>query len=76
MQPTTHHPPHIYLDDTWYIITSSVYGGRRLLQSVGHKDLVRDQLKALAVEFEITWLPGSSWIITATSWSKSMSALN
>jgi len=36
MQPTNHHPPHVYLDDTWYLITSRVYDGRYLLQSAGH----------------------------------------
>jgi putative transposase len=60
MRPITHHPPHIYLDDTWYIITSSVYGGHRLLQPAGHKDLVRDQLKALVVEFGLTL---AAWVI-------------
>ncbi len=53
MQPPTHHPPHIYLDDTWYLITSRVYDGRRLLRPEGHKELVRDQLKALVTEFKL-----------------------
>lgn len=60
MRPTSHHPPHIYLDDTWYIITSSVTGGRRLLSPNGHKDLVRDRLKALVVEFGLTL---AAWVI-------------
>jgi hypothetical protein len=54
MRPTSHHPPHIYFDDTWYMITSSVTGGRRLLSPAGHKDLVRDGLKALVVQFPLT----------------------
>jgi putative transposase len=53
MVSTGHHPPHIYLDDTWYVITSSVYGGRPLLQTGSHKALVRDQLNALVVEFKL-----------------------
>jgi putative transposase len=60
MRPTTHHPPHIYLDDTWYMITSSVYGGRYMLQPEGYKDLVRDQLKALVAEFKLIL---AAWVV-------------
>jgi putative transposase len=48
-----HHPPHIYLDNTWYIITASTRGKQRLLHSAGYKELVRDQLKVLVTEFHI-----------------------
>lgn len=54
MQPTSHHPPHIYLDDTWYMITSQVYDGRRLLRPDTHKEVVRDQLRALITEFKLS----------------------
>ena len=37
-----HHPPHIYLDDTWYIITASICRKQYLLRPQGYKDLVRD----------------------------------
>jgi len=57
---TNHHPPHIYLDDTWYIITASVYRGHRLLRPEGHKNLVWGQLKALVDEFELTL---AAWVI-------------
>jgi REP element-mobilizing transposase RayT len=60
MRPTSHHPPHIHLDDTWYLITSSVAGGRRLLSPGGHKDLVRDRLRALVVEFQVRL---AAWVI-------------
>ncbi len=60
MRPTTHHPPHIYMDDTWYMITSSVYGGRCLLRPNGYKDLVRDHLKILVVEFKLIL---AAWVI-------------
>lgn len=60
MQPTCHHPPHIYLDDTWYMITSPVRDGQRLLRPEGCKDLVRDQLKALVVEFKLNL---AAWVI-------------
>jgi putative transposase len=55
-----HHPPHVYLDDTWYMITGAVYQKRRLLQPEGHKDLVRDQLKTLVVEFGLRL---AAWVI-------------
>jgi putative transposase len=60
MQPTTHHPPHIYLDDAWYIITSPVYDGRRLLQPAGHKEMVREQLKILVTEYSLKL---AAWVI-------------
>jgi putative transposase len=60
MQPTSHHPPHVYLDDAWYIITSAVYRGQHLLRPAGHKDLVRDVLKTLVVEFKLTL---AAWVI-------------
>ncbi len=60
MHLTSHHPPRIYLDDTWYLITSSVNGGRRLLAPDGHKEMVRDRLKALVAEFEIGL---AAWVI-------------
>jgi len=57
---TDHHPPHVYLDDTWYMFTASVYRGHRLLQPRSHKELVRDQLKALVDEFKFTL---AAWVI-------------
>jgi len=60
MQPTCHHPPHIYLDDTWYMITSPVRDGCHVLKPEGHKELVRDQLKALVVEFKLNL---AAWVI-------------
>jgi REP element-mobilizing transposase RayT len=60
MRPTTHHPPHVYLDDTRYMITSRISDEQRLLEPAGHKDLVRDQLKALVLEFKLTL---AAWII-------------
>ena len=48
-----HHPPHIYLDDTWYIITTPIYQKHSLLRPQGHKELVRDELKTLVIEFRL-----------------------
>jgi putative transposase len=60
MHALGHHPPHIYLDDTWYSITASAYHRKRLFERDGHKDLVRDQLKTLIVEFRLQL---SAWVI-------------
>ncbi len=60
MSQSLHHPPHIYLDNTWYTITGAVYQKRRLLQPEGYKDLVRDQLKTLVVEFGLQL---AAWVI-------------
>jgi putative transposase len=55
-----HHPPHIYLDNTWYFITGAIYQKHHLLQPNGHKELVRDRLKALIVEFNLRL---AAWVI-------------
>ncbi len=60
MSKPVHHPPHIYLDDTWYMITGAIYQKCRLLQAAGYKDLVRDQLKTLVVEFGLQL---AAWVI-------------
>jgi putative transposase len=60
MSRTIHHPPHIYLDDTWYMITGAVYQNRRLFQSEGYKEIVRDQLRKLVVEFGFRL---AAWVI-------------
>ncbi len=55
-----HHPPHVYLDTTWYMVTASTCRREHLLRPAGHKELVRDQLKALLVEFNIRL---TAWVI-------------
>lgn len=60
MPQTSHHPPHIYLDDTWYMITSAIYQRRRLLEPDGHKELVCGQLKTLVSEFGLRL---AAWVI-------------
>jgi putative transposase len=54
-----HHPPHVYLDSTWYFVTASIHNRQHLLRSIGHKDFVRDQLKALVVEFQVQLAAGA-----------------
>ncbi len=58
--PSLHHPPHVYLDDTWYFVSSSTYQRHRLLEPLGHKELVREQLRALVAEFHLNL---AAWVI-------------
>jgi putative transposase len=60
MPQESHHPPHIYLDDTWYIVTGAIHEKRLLLRPQGYKDLLRDQLKLLAAEFGLQL---AAWVI-------------
>ena len=55
-----HHPPHVYLDGAWYLITASTLKRRRFLQPAGHKELLRDQLRLLAVAFRCRL---AAWVI-------------
>jgi len=55
-----HHPPHIYLDDTWYIITAATLNHAHLLSRETAKTLVSDTLKELIIEFGITL---RAWVI-------------
>ncbi|RLC75718.1 MAG: hypothetical protein DRJ03_21590, partial [Chloroflexi bacterium] len=55
-----HHPPHVYLDDTWYIITASTLNHAPFLTSDRAKVLVRDKLKSLIVAFNVRLL---AWAI-------------
>ena len=60
MPQVQHHPPHIYLDDTWYAITSSVYGRHRWLAGDVNKTIVRDKLKELIATFKVSL---AAWVI-------------
>jgi putative transposase len=55
-----HHPPHIYLDDTWYIITSATLGHALYLASAQAKTLLRDTLETLVKELSISL---RAWVI-------------
>jgi hypothetical protein len=49
-----HHPPHIFLDNTWYIITAATLDHAPFLAADRAKVLVRDRLQELVLEFELT----------------------
>jgi putative transposase len=55
-----HHPPHIYIDDTWYFITASTYPKKPVLSPDSHKNIVREQLRDLVAEFKLTL---AAWVI-------------
>lgn len=55
-----HHPPHIFLEDTWYMVTGSIYQRQRLLAPTGHKEFLCELLKGLAIEF---YLNLAAWVI-------------
>jgi putative transposase len=55
-----HHPPHIYQDDTWYIITASNVKGQRILHQIEYKLFIRDLLKYLTLEFQLQL---AAWVI-------------
>jgi len=55
-----HHPPHIFLDDTWYIVTAATLNHAPLLSDVYAKALIRDRLRELMPEFNLALL---AWVI-------------
>jgi putative transposase len=56
----SHHPPHIYLDDTWYIVTASTLNRIRFLAEYRAKALLRDRLEELVQKYKITL---RAWVI-------------
>ena len=56
----SHHPPHIYLDDTWYIITASTLNHVRYLASDHAKNAVRESLMVLVEEYKMALV---AWVI-------------
>ena len=55
-----HHPPHIFLDNTWYIITAATLDHAPFLAADRAKVLVRDRLQELVLESELTL---RAWVI-------------
>lgn len=56
----THRPPHLYRDNTWYMLTATTLDRAPLLAAERAKTLVRDRLRALAPEFGISL---KAWVI-------------
>ena len=55
-----HRPPHIYLDDTWYIITASTVNKVRYLTTTNHLQLWVEILRELIKEFSLTL---NAWVV-------------
>lgn len=55
-----HHPPHIFLNDTWYIITAATLNHTPLLLDEHAKALVCDRLRGLIPKFGLALL---AWVI-------------
>ncbi len=55
-----HHPPHLFLDDTWYLITAATLDHARHLAGEESKTIVRDTLRSLVLRFDIRLL---AWVI-------------
>jgi putative transposase len=53
-------PPHLYLEDTWYMLTAAVHMHAPILVSDTKKALVRDTLRHLHPEFGCTL---RAWVI-------------
>ncbi|MEW6232565.1 MAG: transposase [Chloroflexota bacterium] len=50
---SSHRPPHIYVGDTWYIITTSTVNRARYLSTDDHLRLCVEVIRMLAQEFGI-----------------------
>jgi putative transposase len=55
-----HHPPHLFLENTWYAVTANTVAGEFLLYSREAKILVRDTLKQLIINGQIKL---QAWVI-------------
>ena len=59
-KPARHEPPHIYVDDTWYFITSSVFKGAHYLASHETKSLLLEKIRDRTREYGIRL---KAWVI-------------
>lgn len=57
---TLHRPPHVYLDDTWYMITASTLGRVHYLVSQDHLRLWVSIFRELIAQFAIT---PAAWVV-------------
>ncbi|MBN1483724.1 MAG: transposase [Chloroflexia bacterium] len=55
-----HHPPHVYLDDSWHILSASTINHARYLNSTEVKSLVRDKMVDLVQKFSMSL---RAWVI-------------
>ena len=55
-----HHPPHWFVDDTWYALTACTYQRQAFLAPDEHKVYMRDVLQSLILEFHLSL---AAWVI-------------
>lgn len=55
-----HHPPHIFLDNTWYMVTARIFNNHLVLKPTKHKGLFRDLLLEIAEVFGFNVI---AWVI-------------
>lgn len=55
-----HRPPHIYSDNTWYMLTASIYDKAPLLAPARARTLVRDTIQALIPSYGLVF---NAWVI-------------
>ena len=48
-----HHPPHVYLDHTWYMVTASTLNHTPVLSGTRTKSLFRSELQKLLLKFNM-----------------------
>ena len=56
----SHHPPHIYLDETWYIITASTLNHQSFFVEDRAKLFLCEKLKELVIAYQIAL---RAWVI-------------
>ena len=57
---SSHHPPHLYLDNAWYLVTAATFHRRPLLAGDEAKQIVRETLERLAQKHEVSL---RAWVI-------------
>lgn len=60
MANKSHHPPHLILDDAWYMITANTHKNLPFLKMDKHKSLLHNLLINLCCEFSIDL---KAWVI-------------
>jgi putative transposase len=53
-------PPHLYLDNTWYMVTAATHHHQPLLANAQAKHRLRDNLQRLTQQYELTL---RAWVI-------------
>jgi len=53
MNSNLHHPPHVYIDNSWYFITAHTFGPEFPLKNHNSKRFWLEKLRELAKQFDI-----------------------